>query len=214
MNTRLLFKPYFVAVLFALPAAISAPAYAAIIDQSNVGDAPGGAGIGPNSPIGQSFTPTLPGIDFATFLISDVGSGQPGGSMAVEVRAGVNGALLGTSQVVNIADDQLIEPAEVQFNFASTVVLVPTQLYSLILIQPTGAFGASHIAGNPYAGGSLILSGGAIASHDLYFFEGIVPEPGGVTLAGIGLLGAARMLRRRKTLATDTHRMKHGRMQC
>ncbi len=166
-----------------------------------------------NPPIGQSFTPTLTGIDFATFRVTDFGSGA--GSYDVEVHAGINGALLGTSAPTSLPagfGGFGFAGASVEFDFASTVALTPGSLYSLIVVRTDSssnfALLGNFLAGT-YAGGDAITNGTIQSDGDYFFSEGIssaaadVPEiVAGSAISALTLLGCGvAMLRGRRKRA-------------
>jgi hypothetical protein len=156
----------------------------------------GGTNIVNGSPMGESFTPTLSGIDFATFRFTDFGN-QAGtfGTYVVQLHAGINGMLLGTSASVAIPAGFGglfgASGAPVEFDFSSTLPLTPGSTYSLILARTDASsqFGAIY-TGSGYAGGSFISQGNASRATNLIFSEGInvtpVPAPPAVVLVGLG----------------------------
>jgi hypothetical protein len=169
-----------------------------------------------NPSIGQSFTPTLTGIDFATFRVTDFG-GEPG-SYDVEVHAGINGALLGTSAPTALpagfGGSPSFTGASVEFDFASTVALTPGSLYSLIVVR-TDSSSNFALLGNffgegTYAGGDAITKGTIQSGDDYFFSEGIssaaadVPEiVAGSAISALTLLGCGvAMLRGRRKRAS------------
>jgi hypothetical protein len=151
-----------------------------------------------NAPLGQSFTPTLTGINFATFQFTNFAS--VAGTYEAEVHSGINGSLLGTSAPVSLpasfGGSSSQTGAQVEFDFANTIALTPGSIYSLILVRldSTSNFAAIGIDPGTYGGGSEIVGGSAIPGLDLIFSEGInvssaAPEPASVTLLGLGSLG-------------------------
>jgi hypothetical protein len=163
------------------------------------------------SSLGQTFTPTLNSLDFATFTLSNTNAS----TYRVEVYSGVGygGTLLGASPAYSVAVAPLpangqpftVDNASpVEFDFASPITLTPGDTYTLRAIQVTGGGGFFFLRtglNNPYPGGAA-FAGSTINSIDFVFNEGIhssaVPEPGSIALlTGLTLTGAA-FLRRRK----------------
>jgi hypothetical protein len=170
----------------------SAAAASLIIDQSQPMTLDFGLGVQFFTPIGQSFTPTLNGIDFAIFGLEFFPADGPN-VLRVEVRTGVNGTLLGISNPVSPLSSSF---TEVQFDFPSTVPLTANQKYSLILaVQNPGlnSYGLQVGPDNSYQGGRLIEFGAEQTLPQQSFFkEGVfsqaVPEPSSLVLSNMGLL--------------------------
>src|SRR5262249_14566731 len=132
-----------------------------IIDQQNGPPPPGDASVSipGGAPLGQSFTPSLTGIDFATFQIFD-GAGVAGTDQ-VEVRSGFNGPLLGTSASVALPAGTggfSLPGATIEFDFPSTIALTPGTLFSLMLVRVDSSsnFAAIGQGTGTYAGGVTI----------------------------------------------------------
>ncbi len=185
-----------------------------IVDQQNSPPPPSAAGTFSSSieffsPIGQSFTPSLSGLDFVSVLMMDVGSPNAG-TFVAEIHQGTDGALLATSQQDTLPigfGDGTRFGMDVDFNFSHRVALTPGDLYSFI-IRDT----------NPGAGDNFFLSGtegfdsyprgqeiefGQVSTglnYDLFFREGItsVPEPASLLLLAIGAACAAAIARHRR----------------
>jgi hypothetical protein len=160
-------------------------ARAAVIDQQNT---VGNSYLGPSSSPGQSFTPGLDGIDFATFSLAT--SDPVNGELvfaALHEGDGFDGTTLSASE-----NDVLVQNTggfqDYEFDFSPTVSLVPGDVYTLQLIDATGQnLFELEGSGNPYTGGQEYNSEGvAQADYDMVFSEGVVPEP--------TLLGSAAFL--------------------
>lgn len=152
-------------------------------------------------PMGQSFIPTLTGLNAVELKLYNAQSTL--GQVFVNVRqTNVTGAILGTSATTNILTPQ----DYYRFNFASLVALTPGQTYFLqpvetntsnVLITgtPTDTYSAGSATGHDYF---TIAFGIA----DLNFREGIVastPEPCSIALLiGMGVSGAGFLVRRRR----------------
>lgn len=171
----------------------------AVIDQQNTTI---NSNFGPSTAPGQSFTPTLAGIDFATFglLTSSTSS-----TLVVNLfgGAGYGGTLLGTTPQVVITNTDF---APVQFNFASTIALTAGNVYTLQIEVTSGAaIFEQESSGNSYVPGDEYGSTGTVQTgFDLAFSEGInssVPEPSTYAMlgSGVALMIGYRRLRRQRS---------------
>lgn len=159
--------------------------------QSSTDETPHGYGYGPQLstllPLtGQSFTPTLAGIDFVRLKFDDgaVGDGQ-GATLYLNLRSGsIGGTILGSTVLVNMPDGFT---GTQTFFFPGTVGLTPGTTYYLELAVQS-AFNW-HVDAGPYnyVGGEAFANGNPWPAADYWFREGIlVPEPGPLLLALIG----------------------------
>ena len=155
----------------------------------------------PRSPFGQEFTPTLAALDGVHLFI---GPRNPEAVAVVNIRENtITGPIIGTSLPGTIPP-----PGEpfIQFDFSDRVPLVPGNLYVMevkILSgsgEPNFNFLPQITNEDTYPGGRAISLGNPLPGSDLAFREGLVtPEPGTISLLGIGLLGlVGGVLRRRK----------------
>ena len=192
--------------------AIAGAAPIATVDQQNLLWT-GLPGVGTNHSFGQSFVPTLTGIDAIEFDLRIV-SGAPVAGV-VHLRDGVIGAdglagpILATSAPVVISGST---PLTYQFVFSSTVALTPGQSYVGHFVAPTNTsvmgFRAHDFNSNPtdvYPAGQFVWSGFPVAGQDRFdmvFTEGLIPEPvsAGLTLVGVvTVVAAQRRARRRRS---------------
>jgi hypothetical protein len=173
-----------------------------VVDQSNSVANPWGTnGGGPGwAYYGQSFTPTLTGLDFVQFKL--VGGNEDGSpvSMVVDILSGVSGtngmegAVLATSAPVSVVS-ALDGYAIYTFNFASTVSLVPGQVYVARVSSLAGNFGIMLTASDVYAGGQYLFSTEPYLYTNFYdaiFAEGMIPEPTTIAILAFGSLLLAR----------------------
>lgn len=170
-------------------AAHSAPI--ATVDQEQIG-LDFNANIGVFAPIGQSFTPTLSGLDAVELMMID--SEGPPGNVFVRIRTDtINGSIIGTSFTNSLPDGSA---GILHFDFASTVALTPGNVYVIEAVLESGSSNVHWIGSdsNPYSGGTAFLAGGVWADDDMWFREGLhtaVPEPSTFALCVLGALSLA-----------------------
>jgi len=175
-------------IMLALAALTSRADAYQIIDQQNTFS---NSVLGPSSSPGQSFTPTLSGIDFATFALAT--SDPTNGALVFAVLFEGDG--FGGSPVSASSNDVLVLNTSsfqsFEFDFSPSVSLTPGQVYTLQLVDATGQTLYEAEAGaNPYAGGvEYVSSGVAQTGYDMVFSEGVqslsVPEPGPLVQCGV-----------------------------
>lgn len=160
---------------------------------------------------GQSFTPTLDRISFVTATLSANASA----TYRVDLFAGQGFDLanrIGSSAASALAVGGDGDAANVQFDFASLISLIPQSVYTFRLVRESGSnttLNGRVGSNNPYSRGALILpDGSASGGLDLTFSEGYdtalaaVPEPASVALMASSLpAGLLCWLRRRKAQA-------------
>jgi hypothetical protein len=188
-------------IVFALAAGIAAANPTYTIDQQNtVAD----SFLGPSGSPGQSFTPTLTGIDTATFELAT--SDPTNGALVFAVLYQGDGfggsTLASSSNELSILNTSAF--AEYTFNFSPAIALTLGQVYTLRLFDTTGStLYEEEGSGNPYAGGVEYDSNGvAQTGFDLVFSEGAqTPEPTTfwTLLAGLAAVGAFVMKREPST---------------
>jgi len=175
-----------------------------VIDQQNAGPITGTNG---GTSFGQSFTPTLPGIDYMEILM-----GGDKDIVTIDILGGVigldglGGPVIGTSNPTLVDTLATHVHQIIHFDFPSTVSLIPGNTYVFRLQTPLGIGGISY-TDNSYSGGQYLAKNYATSSyvrdHDTFFQEGmmvdVIPVPGALVIGfiGVGLVG---WLRRRRTL--------------
>jgi len=164
-----------------------------------------------DSPLLQSFIPSLSAIGFVQFEFEDVpNNGNNGAMVYVNIWSGsqnINSdTLLGSTTPVympnGFVNDGLGVAGATNFYFSTPIALTAGQTYYL---QPVVLSGdnpwAIVVLTNTYPNGQLFSDGGAIQpSSDLWFQEGIVavPEPTILALVGLSCLLIFAFKRRSK----------------
>jgi hypothetical protein len=150
-----------------------------------------------NGLLGQSFTPTLPGLGYVNLYIGDgVVGGGVAGTFAMNIRSGsIDGAILGTSSLLSLPRGYI---GLVTFQFDTEIQLTPGTTYYFQPEQKTQLGGwLASVSTYNYAGGNAVLDGVPDSLNDLWFQEGIVsvpePSPGLLVLAGALMYSATRL---------------------
>lgn len=169
-----------------------------IVDQSNqVGGLTTLGTMIPGQSLGQSFKPSLTGIDWFKIQGSSVGVS----TVRLSLLSGTNmaGISLATTTPIQMTNVTL-QPIE--FRFPSTVSLNPGAFYTARLDLLAGdSYKLEFSFSNPYSRGfAFDESYTAVPSVDLVFAEGLVsvPEPSVVAITGGSIL--AFLLRRKKSV--------------
>ena len=159
-------------------------------------------------PTGQSFVPTLSSIGFVQFYLNDANPIQGFSTLYVDIWSGsMGGVLLGQTDPVTVGP---FTAGAVTFSFSNPVALTPGTTYYLQPSIQSGDVESAGLAGNTYGNGMAFISGIGDTQEDLWFREGIVvPEPSTFSLAMVGLVGIARVLRRleAKNRGSGVHRL-------
>ena len=151
---------------------------------------------------GQSFTPTLSSIDFATFSLHLFAVGSSTLQVNLLSGDGYGGSLLGSTPTQTISN---LGFQQIEFDFAAPVALTPGDVYTLQIDLISGTTVDEAVGdGNPYAGGQAYFSNGtAFSGSDLVFSEGVsqasTPEPTTLSMVGfaaLAMVGLRRFVRR------------------
>ena len=176
-----------------------------------------GLDIQEDSPLLQSFTPSLSAIGFVQFELADIpGNGNNGVTVYVNLWTGSTrtntATFLGSTTPIympnGFVNNELGVAGITNFSFSTPIGLTPGQTYYL---QPVVASGDDPwdiiTIGDTYPNGQLFGKTGRYfqPSTDLWFREGIVsvPEPTILALIGLGSL-VILICRRRFLLRTFT----------
>jgi hypothetical protein len=155
-----------------------------------------------NTPIGQSFTPSFTSVGFVKLNFSYVNPPGIGATVYVNLHSdSLTGPILGTTDPVMMLGNFA---GVTNFSFTAPVAVTPGTVYYLEPIESAG--GPWNIIGGPYnyPGGTFLYDGGIPEpGGDLWFREGIIPEPSSLCLVLVGgavLVGAK--------LSTEGHRVR------
>ena len=172
--------------------------------QSSTNETPANFGSGGDlmlNPPAQSFTPLLDSVGFIRLNFDDGNPGDGlGATVYVNLRAGsVTGTILGTSDSVTMRDGFA---GVTNFLFPTPVSVSSGTTYFFEPVQSAGGNWNIEVGPYLYPGGILYVNGMPTQGADLWFREGIVPEPSPLSLVLIGgaaLLGARARTPTRRT---------------
>jgi len=153
--------------------------------------------------VGQSFTPSLPGVEFVRLKLKDIYPGNAlGATLVVNLRStAINGPVIGTTTPVVLSDGFA---GSMSFFFASPVTVVPNTMYFFQTSVQSGDYWGittmSNTPGDNYPGGMMFGGLTPAPAGDLWFREGIyvVPEPSSALLFCLGSGVAGCFLRRNR----------------
>jgi hypothetical protein len=138
---------------------------------------------------GQSFTPSLSGIDFIRLSIADGNlTDGLGSTWFLNLHSdSITGPILGTTASVDLPDTFA---GAANFYFPSTIPLTPGTSYFFDINSPDGGTWYIFIAAFNYPGGNAWGRNQSLDFTDYWFREGlVVPEPSSAALLILG--GAA-----------------------
>jgi len=168
-----------------------------IYDQQSTNLIEGAVGLQSDQPMGQSFTPTLPSIAFVIFNLYDGDFlHNLGGTVYVNLRStSITGTILSSTTPVFMPDGFF---GITNFLFSTPVAVTPGVTYYLQPVAQAGSDGfGSAVTDGSYLGGIAYNNGLPWANHNLWFREGVVPEPSSALLALLGS-GAWLFIRRQR----------------
>ncbi len=148
-----------------------------------------------NQPLGQSFAPSLPSVGFVEFEFTEPGFYNIGATGYVNLRSGsITGPILGSTDPVFITPGTNFHVAT--FLFTTPLDVTPGTTYYLQPVWQGGDPGMSIVEDFfNYPGGDLYSNGTALPGLDLWFREGVIPEP---TTWALLLTGALLLYLRRR----------------
>jgi hypothetical protein len=146
---------------------------------------------------GQSFTASLNGVDFIRLMVLDANlSNGLGATLYVNLRTNsITGPILGSTASVTFPDNF---NGTANFFFTNTVFLSSGTLYYFEPVVRSGDLWRNMAGEYNYPGGTAFALGTASPGSDLWFREGLVPEPSSLLLLLLGgaVFFAARRRRR------------------
>lgn len=148
-------------------------------------------------PAGQTFTPSLTGIDFIRLKFNDADLLDGlGATIYLDLRANsLTGSVLGVTMPVTIGN---AFRGVTNFFFPNTIALTPGDMYCFQVFVTGGPWNVD-VASYGYIGGFRYSQGGATGG-DFWFREGlyVVPEPGATAFGALAvlMLAARRAVRR------------------
>ena len=159
-----------------------------------------GVDIQSNTPIGESFVPSLSAVGFVQLEPFD---GHPnnglGATLYVNLRSdSMTGPILGSSVPVFIPETPS-GGGVTNFLFSSPIAVVPGTTYFFEVEVQSGDLWTLNVIGNFYPSGTAYWQGNPQPGFDLWFREGvIVPEPSATWLSLLG--GGVCFYVRRRTV--------------
>jgi hypothetical protein len=148
--------------------------------------------------LGQSFTPSLTGVDFIRVLLFDANpSNGLGATLYVNLRTNsITGPILATTPSVALPDNF---DNVVNFFFTNTVPLSPGTLYYFEPVVRLGDQWKAMTGEYNYPGGVAFGLGQPNSAVDFWFRECLVPEPSPILLLLLGCAGLFAVRERRRT---------------
>jgi hypothetical protein len=157
-------------------------------------------------PLGQSFTPTNASVGFVRFNLADNQPGNGiGATVVVNLRSNsISGPVLGVATPVFMPDNFGTGGSSgfTNFLFSSPVAVTPGLTYVFDVAVQSGDPWSVDVYHYSYPGGTVYESGiPAGGSTDMWFREGVVPEPSSFALlaVGVSVLALTRRMNKRES---------------
>jgi len=143
------------------------------------------ANIQASQPIGQSFTPSLAGVGFVRLYVSDRNADGVGTTILVNLLSGsLTGSVVSATAPVFVPDGF---HGFTDFFFPANATVTPGSTYYFRPVVQSGEdYGVGYDSRFLYPGGNAFFNGAGDTFYDLWFQEGIVPEPSSVALLLVG----------------------------
>jgi hypothetical protein len=166
-------------------------------DQQSTNIVEGSVLLNLDQPLGQSFTPGLPAVGFIELNLYDADVLHNfGATVVVNLRSNsISGPILGVSVAIFMPDNFF---GVTNFTFMTPVSVVPGAVYYLQPVVQSGDGMGSYVTDGSYLGGVLFSQGIARPTYDMWFREGVIPEPSTFALTGIALAMLALYRHRRR----------------
>jgi hypothetical protein len=137
---------------------------------------------------GQSFVPTLPGINFIKLNFDDQNPNDGlGATLHLNLRSdSISGPILGTTASVTMTNGFT---GVIAFFFPNTLSVTPGTTYYFDLGLESGGPWNTIFEPHTYSGGEAFVQGQPYPGGDYWFREGlyVVPEPSGAAFALVAL---------------------------
>jgi hypothetical protein len=155
------------------------------------------ANIQASQPIGQSFTPSLDGVGFVRLYVSDRNTDGVGTTIFVNLISGsITGSVISATAPVFVPDGF---HGFTDFFFPGNAAVTPGSTYYLRPVVQSGEdYGVGYDSRFVYPSGNAFFNGVGDTFYDLWFQEGIVPEPSVTALLVVGAGVLAYAQRKRK----------------
>ncbi len=175
-------KRYGLIVLICLLAHLAFGQGTLIYDQQSAGEGQYLEGsMGLVQPVGQSFTPAFDSIDF--FRLFVYGSGPPC-TVFGNLRANsITGSVVGVSAPLSL-NGTFSGP--ITLLFSNSISLIPGTTYYLQPVAQSPVTWGTYAGQYGFAGGDAYYQGSLMPNVDLWFREGITPEPSSGALLILG----------------------------
>ncbi len=176
-----------------------------VLDQESTNLVEGALGLQSGQPMGHSFTPSFSSVGVVALNLYDGDTlHTAGATVFVNLRwNSITGPILGVSDPVFMPNNFF---GITNFVFSTPVAVVPGVTYYFQPLVQSGDGWGSYLTDGSYPGGTAIAGGLPISDRNLWFREGIVPEPSSAVLflSGVALAACRRLRNARSNACHDS----------